>query len=168
LEPSAQSKMGRLLMHRPDRLAAAWRRLCKDVADGDATPSLLLDGLVEPFLIELGATLLGRSGSAWARTQGVLRVSAERGVPALYEEFGLLRRCVTDAVSALGGTLDERIRLSQGINEAVDSAVILARRLADPSFPAPATPFGGVVVELFERPARASLAPSTSPAVGLH
>ncbi len=56
-------------------------------AQGRAALLPLLDTLVEPFVREIGKRIAGGDQSPWTRTQGVLRVSPERGVRALYEEF---------------------------------------------------------------------------------
>jgi hypothetical protein len=154
----------RIFMQRPDRLTALWRRERANVpSTGGQLP--LLDGVVEGFIRELGATLNGAAGHPWSRTHGVLRLSSARGPRALYEEFASLRRFVLDALDALGGEAAERRMLNAAIDDAVDSAVGLLRDL-ESDVAAPSTtpqlrvPFGGLVVELFEhvrpQPARAA------------
>lgn len=112
----------------------------------------LLDGLVEPFIRELGRSLDGEPTSAWGRTRAVLRLSSERGARALHEEFASLRRCLVDAVDVLGGGDAERAAINRAVDEAVDSAVAHQERLMNPEAEAPRVPFGGLVVEHFERP----------------
>jgi hypothetical protein len=66
-------------------------------------PESLLDGLVEPFIREVGMNLAGEKSSAWSRTRAVLRLSAVRGARGLYEEFALLRPAhVPDAPTLVG------------------------------------------------------------------
>jgi hypothetical protein len=145
--------VARVFTQQPHRIAAAWRRM-RHVESRGAAPSMsLLDGLVEPFIRELGRSLDGDETSAWSRTRAVLRLSAERGARALHEEFASLRRCLVDAVEVLGGGDSERAAINRAVDEAVDSAVALFDRLMDPLADVPRIPFGGLVVEHFERPA---------------
>jgi hypothetical protein len=139
----------------PERLAAAWRRV-RCMGNPKAHPlNSLLDGLVEPFIHEVGKNLAGEQSSAWSRTRAVLRLSAGRGARALYEEFALLRRCMVDAVEVLGGGDAERAVVNRSVDEAVDSAVALLQRMKDTSAEGPRVPFGGLVVEWFERTSEA-------------
>lgn len=147
----SESRLGRVFRHRADRLTAAWRRICTAQGEG-RNHLLLLDGVVEPFIEELGAGLAVQAPGAWGRTRGVLRFSAARGAGALRAEFAALRRCLEDAVSTLGATLAERALVSQSIDEALASAIELARRIEDPSLPEPSRAFSGIVVEIFEKP----------------
>lgn len=149
---SAASKVARVLSTSPDRVAAAWRRVrFADGPKGDV-PDNLLDDVVENFVREIGRSLAGAEGSAWSRTRGVLRISTVRGVRALYDEFGALRRCLVDAVEVLGGEANDRGLIHAAVDEAVQSAVALYSRMQDPFANEPGVPFGGVVVEYFERP----------------
>src|SRR5690349_3139233 len=75
----AAGSVGRVFSSRPDRLAAAWRRVRYSQTKKGTIPENLLDTLVEPFIQEIGRNLCGAQGSAWTRTRGVLRVSAGRG-----------------------------------------------------------------------------------------
>ncbi len=143
--------VARVFTQQPERLAAAWRRVrCMGNTKAYA-PQSLLDGLVEPFIREVGLNLAGEESSAWSRTRAVLRLSTERGARGLYEEFALLRRCMVDAVEVLGGGDPERAVVNRSVDEAVDSAVALLQRMKDTSAEAPRVPFGGLVVEWFER-----------------
>ena len=142
----------RVFAQQPDRVAAAWRRVRYAEGRKGAVPHNLLDDVVEPFICEVGRSLAGDESSAWGRTRAVLRLSRERGVRALYEEFAALRRCLVDALEVLGGTDAERTTINRAVDEAVDSAVAYFQRLADPGADAPRVSFGGLVVEFFERP----------------
>lgn len=147
----------RVLLQQPQRLAAAWRRVRHVELRREGQPSgaaPLLDGLVEPFLREIGASLVGAPGSAWERTPGVLRLSQARGARALYVEFAALRRCLEDTLDALQASDAERRTVSRALDEAVDSAVALLERLASPGAEGPRVPFGGLVLEVFERTPR--------------
>jgi hypothetical protein len=148
----AASRVSRVFVQQPDRVAAAWRRLRKAQLGERAASMPLLDELIESFVREVGRSLLGTTGSPWSRTRGVLRISAERGARALFDEFSALRRCLADAVEALEGTVEERRQISWAIDEAVDSAVAISQQMADPRAEGPLVPFGGVVVEVFEQP----------------
>ncbi len=151
--------VARVFTLQPGRLAAAWRRVrCMGSSQLHPPPSLL-DGLVEPFIREVGLSLCGEETSAWSRTRAVLRLSPERGARGLYDEFALLRRCLVDAVEVLGGGDSERRVINRAVDEAVDSAVALLQRLVDVNAEGPRVPFGGLVVEWFERPAEARVQP---------
>jgi hypothetical protein len=159
----------RVFSQQPDRVAAAWRRVRYAEGRKGEVPHNLLDDVVEPFICEVGRSLAGDPGSAWGRTRAVLRLSPERGVRALYEEFAALRRCLVDALEVLGGTEDDRTTINRAVDEAVDSAVAYFQRLSDASADAPRVAFGGLVVEFFERtrPARGKTAEERS-RVALH
>jgi hypothetical protein len=148
----APGSLSRVFVHRPDRVTAAWRRVRFAEARTSRLPDNLLDDVVESFVHELGAMLTGAPGSPWSRTRGVLRLSPERGTQGLHEEFAALRRCLADACDVLGGTPEERARIDIAVDEAVKSAVNHYKHVADPSLPAPEIPFGGLMVEYFERP----------------
>jgi hypothetical protein len=137
----------------PERLAAAWRRVryAETKQAGGASARNQLDGVVEPFIREVGRSLEGKEGSPWSRTRAVLRLMPQRGARALHEEFAALRRCLVDAVETLGGGDEERVVVNRALDEAVDSAVALLERLANPLAPRPRVPFAGVVVQFFER-----------------
>lgn len=147
------SKVARVLVARPDRVAAAWRRVRFAEATKGQVPDNLLDDVVENFVREIGQTLAGVEGSPWARTRGVLRISGERGVQALYSEFSALRRCLVDATDVLGGSEQDRAQIHRCLDEAVQSAAGHFSRLTDPFGLEPAVPFGGIVLEFFERAA---------------
>ncbi|MFP2933590.1 hypothetical protein ACLESO_52310 [Pyxidicoccus sp. 3LG] len=151
--------LARFFRQQPDRIAALWRRMRLATAEA-GTPSSSradlgqLDGLVEPFIREVGRSLEGEETSPWSRTRAVLRLSPERGARALYDEFAALRRCLVDAAEVLGGGDWERECINRAVDEAVDSAVALLQRLKDSRADGPRVPFGGLVVEYFERPSR--------------
>jgi hypothetical protein len=144
--------VARVFSQQPHRIAAAWRRM-RHVESRGTAPTSLLDGLVEPFIHELGLSLAGDETSAWSRTRAVLRLSSTRGARSLHEEFASLRRCLVDAVEVLGGGDEERATVNRAVDEAVDSAVALLERLMEPTAEGPRIPFGGLVVEHFERAA---------------
>jgi hypothetical protein len=156
----------RVLMEQPERVAAAWRReRFAEAGRGKAVPQNLLEGLVEPFIVEVGRQLGGAPGSAWSRTVGVLRLSGERP-NGLYEEFASLRQCLLDVLEALGGGAREFDLVAQAVEEACAAAVALGRQLRQPTAPGPNVPFGGLVVEIYERPAeerQEPLAPRHAP-----
>ncbi|MCP3105000.1 hypothetical protein LZ198_39655 [Myxococcus sp. K15C18031901] len=148
--------LARFFRQQPDRIAALWRRMRLTVHDADPAQMMLsqLDGLVEAFIREIGVTLEGDDTSPWSRTKAVLRLSPERGARALHEEFAALRRCLVDASEVLGGGEWEKERINRSVDEAVDSAVALLQKLRDSRVEGPRVPFGGLVVEYFERPSR--------------
>jgi hypothetical protein len=152
----AAAGAARVFSQQPDRVAAAWRRVRYAEGRKGEVPHNLLDDVVEPFICEVGRSLAGDPSSAWGRTRAVLRLSPERGVRALYEEFAALRRCLVDALEVLGGSEEDRTTINRAVDEAVDSAVAYFQRLSDASADAPRVSFGGLVVEFFERtrPAR--------------
>lgn len=155
----------RLFANQPERVAAAWRRVrYSQSKKGQAQVQMnLLDSIIEPFVREIGFQLAGKAGSAWTRTTGVLRVSPERGPRGLYEEFAVLRRCLTDALDVVGATSEVRARVGACVDEAVDSSIAHLLQLGSSDAEAPAVPFGGLVVEYFERPAvTKNAAPSRS------
>lgn len=161
------TRLTRVLQERPDRVAAAWRRLVHARRDG-GEEGLLLDETVEPFLRELGRALEGVSGSPWRRTRGLLRLSVSRGTRAIFEEFAALRQCLFDAVDVLDGQPHSRLLIEAALNEATDSAVALCERLYDPSNPAPRVPFGGLWVEIFDSSSPVTPAPLEERAAPLH
>ncbi|MFE8597626.1 hypothetical protein KYC5002_19160 [Archangium violaceum] len=144
--------MARVFAGQPERLAAAWRRVRFAEARKDGGPPRnQLDSVVEPFIREVGRKLEGKEGSPWSRTRAVLRLEPGRGARALHEEFAALRRCLVDAVEALGGGDAERAVVNQALDEAVDSSVALMERLGNPLAPRPRVHFAGLVVQLFEK-----------------
>lgn len=153
--------VARVFMGQPERLAAAWRRVryAETKKDGSSVRNQL-DGVVEPFIREVGRSLEGKEGSPWSRTRAVLRLAPKRGARALHEEFAALRRCLVDAVETLGGGDAERGVVNRALDEAVDSAVALLERLGNPLAPRPRVPFAGVVVQFFDRPESARVKPT--------
>ncbi len=147
------SSASRLFVDQPDRIAAAWRRSL-----GIRRPRRhrhLLDCVVEPFVREVGEALAGAAGSPWSRTRGVLRVSADRGVSALLEEFSALRRCMDDALESLASSAEERATVRYALDEAQHAALALHDLTFDPGAEQPLVRFGGLVVEFFEQAAGA-------------
>jgi hypothetical protein len=136
----------------PERLATAWRRVRFSEAGKQGPPRNQLDGVVEPFIRELGRSLAEQQGSPWSRTQAVLRLAPGRGLRALREEFSTLRRCLLDAVEALGGSVEELRWVNGAVEEAEESAVALMERMGNRAAPQPRVPFAGVVVQFFDRP----------------
>ncbi|EPX55816.1 hypothetical protein D187_008377 [Cystobacter fuscus DSM 2262] len=148
--------VARVFVGQPERLAAAWRRMRFAEARKDGSPPCnQLESVVEPFIREVGRTLEGVEGSAWSRTRAVLRLSSRRGSRVLNDEFTALRRCMLDAVETLGGGDAERAVVNQALDEAVSSTEELVEHLANPFAPKPRVPFAGLVVQCFEKPARA-------------
>jgi hypothetical protein len=153
LDPKSDVKPSRIadvLMARPDRIAASWRRLCWSHRQFKCDIHLL-DGVVESFVQELGRRLQGTQGSAWGRTTGVLRLSRQRGEKALALEFHLLQRCLLDALNVLGGSEQEQNLIRHAILEAAESALTTLAVLENRVQKGPRVPFKGLVVELFER-----------------
>ncbi len=151
--------LARFFRQQPDRIAALWRRMLLSAQEADAPQLSQLDGLVEPFIREVGRSLEGEESSPWSRTRAVLRLSPERGARALYDEFAALRRCLVDAAEVLGGGDWEREQINRAVDEAVDCAVALLQRLRNARADGPRVPFGGLVVEYFERPSQVRRAP---------
>jgi hypothetical protein len=145
-------KIGRVFAQQPDRVAAAWRRVRWSTLYLGTYTANALDDVVESFVREIGATLEGAAGPAWSRCRGVLRLSRARGARALAEEFDALRRCLIDASDALGGTDREREIIRGSVDQALQSALEQHYFLFETGKP-PAVPFGGLVVEKYERPA---------------
>jgi hypothetical protein len=164
------SGIARVFEGQPERLAAAWRRVrYAETKKEGSPPRNQLDGVVEPFIREVGRSLEGKEGSPWSRTRAVLRLAPKRGARALHDEFAALRRCLVDAVETLGGGDEERAVVNQALDEAVDSAVALMERLANPLAPRPRVPFAGLVVQFFDRPESARVKPLLDEArVALH
>lgn len=147
----------------PERLAAAWRRVRFAEARKEGVPPRnQLDSVVEPFIREVGRSLEGVEGSPWSRTRAVLRLAPKRGTRALHEEFAALRRCLVDAVEALGGGDEERAVVNQAVDEAVDSAVALLERLANPLAAKPRVPFAGLVVQFYDKSVATRVKPATT------
>ena len=159
------SKAVRLFTCQPDRLAAAWRRVCFSQGDQTEASAQLLDAVVEPLVREIGNTLAGARGSAWARCAGVLRVAPSQGTRRLYDEFAALRRCLHDALDVIGAQPGERAAIDAAVDEAIDSSVAIYESYLDPQAVPPKVPFGGLVVELFDR---SSLAAALPPPSGSH
>jgi hypothetical protein len=153
--------VARVFAEQPERLAAAWRRVrfAETRKDGQA-PRNQLDSVVEPFIREVGRSMEGKEGSPWSRTRAVLRLAPRHGGRALHEELAALRRCLVDAVEALGGGDEERTVVNRALDEAVDSAAALMERLTNPLALRPRVPFGGLVVQFFERSESARVQPS--------
>ncbi len=140
----------RFLDQQAARLAATWRRI-RRTQTGEGPPAVqMLDGVVEPFLRQLAASLRGADGSAWARTRGILRLSPARGVEHLNLEFDALGVCLSGTLSTLGAPPPVRSLVLEQLREARASAKVLLKRLRDPAAPGPQVPFGGLVVECFE------------------
>ncbi|MGA9524278.1 MAG: hypothetical protein WBV82_22680 [Myxococcaceae bacterium] len=155
-----------MFTNQPERLAAAWRRVLYSRAGNEGVPDNLLDGVVEDFIRQTGRALEGVTGDAWNRTRGVLRISTTRGVRALIDEFGALRRCMLDALNVLGAPPNEASTVAHCVQQAAESAAAYHRRLIDPGAPAPKVHFGGLVVEVVEprKPPVLVLQPSRSEA----
>ncbi len=148
--------VARVFEGQPERLAAAWRRVrYSELKKNGTPPRNQLDSVVEPFIREVGRTLEGAEGCAWSRTRAVLRLTTQRGSRVLNDEFAALRRCLLDAVETLGGGDSERAVVNQALDEAVTSAGELVEHLANPFAPKPRVPFAGLVVQCFDKPARA-------------
>jgi hypothetical protein len=142
----------RLMIEQPERLSAAWRReLWTRTGDERDPAQNLLDGVVEDFVRRVGMMLEGRLDVPWSYTRGVLRLCSSRGASSLYDEFAALRRCLLDALETLGGSAGEAQAVIDSVDEALASAVALYRRMNSPDAAPPVVPFGGLVVELFER-----------------
>lgn len=165
---AAAAKVAKVFDQQPDRVAAAWRRVRFSECPKGQVPDNLLDDVVENFVREIGAKLAGAKGSPWSRTRGVLRIAPERGVQALFEEFHALRRCLFDAAEVLGGTPSERAIISAAVDEAVESSAALYGALTDPLAFNLTVPFGGLVVEYFERAAAMATPRPHAPAVATH
>ena len=163
----APSKMARVFERDPDRVASAWRRLRYAEGPKETVPGNILDDVVESFVRELGASMGGAPGTAWTRTRGVLRLSPERGLRTLLDEFSALRRCLLDAAEALGGSAPERAAIYVAVEEAASSATALYAQMMDPLAALATAPGGIVVVEHFERAATSYSRPG-APAPAAH
>ena len=67
-------------------------------------------------------------------------------------------------VEVLGGGDSERAVVNRSVDEAVDSAVALLHRLKDVTAEGPRVPFGGLVVEWYERSSEVRAQPGAEPA----
>jgi hypothetical protein len=152
-EAVGPSKVGRVFERDPERIASAWRRLRYAEGAQGTVPEGVFDDIVESFVRELGAVLCGAQGTAWTRTRGVLRLSPERGLRTFDEELSALRRCLLDAVDALGGAPTDRVVIGAAIEEAMSSATALYLQMVDPLAARAAAPASIIVVEHFERAA---------------
>jgi len=162
--------VSRVFTQQPDRVAAAWRRVRFAQQKKGATLHNLLDDVIEPFIRAIGGSLAGEATSAWTRTQGVLRLAPGSGAKPLYDEFISLRRCLVDALEVLGGGEAERTIVERAVDEAVDSAVAVLQRMTNPAAAGPRVPFGGLIVEFFDRVPGPVLvaAPRSRPIVAMH
>ena len=77
---SSGSAVARVFTVRPDRLAAAWRRVRAASRPSRSLGQNQLDGVVDAFIREIGHQLAGVEGSPWSRCRGVLRLSLARGL----------------------------------------------------------------------------------------
>ncbi len=146
------SRVANVFRMRPERVAAAWRRLRSAQHRRDQPLNLLIDGVVVSFIRALGEQMNGSPKSPWSQTEGLLRLSSVRGTRGLYDEFGTLRQCLVDAAEVLDGSLQERQLIDRAIDEAVDASVAMQQRLVNPQAEAPRIQFRGIVLEMFERP----------------
>ena len=154
-QAAERAELGAALQSRATELAQRWRRL---LFQGDvqhaAERTALLQDVAEPLLFEAGRQLASGAAGAtapWSRCTGLLRLSPARGVTGLDEEFAVLQDVVEAFAAALDAPLAARRRLRTYLEAArLLSRAELARKL-DPLAPRPAAPFGGVVVELYER-----------------
>lgn len=153
--------VARVFAQQPDRVAAAWRRLRYAALPEGQLRNNLLDDVAEPFVKEIGAALGGEHGSAWARTQAVLRISRARGAVALWDELTALQRCLLDACDALGGSELERQLIKMAVEEALRSAHDHYRYLFEGAEP-PRVPFGGLVVEQYEQLPKIAMSAATT------
>lgn len=144
------SAVERVFTGQADRLGNAWRQAMRALHHRPQPALLLLDGVVEPLVAELGRTLGGAEGHPWTRCRGLLRLSSQRGTQGLHDEFTTLRRCLAEAIEVLGGTSIERAWVTAALEDAAEAAAALHHRLERRTAAAPRVMFGGLVVELFE------------------
>lgn len=149
---SKGTAVARVFLLRSNRIASAWRQLRNSRRPHGAGPDNLLDDVIESFIIEVGHALEGELGSPWARTRGVLRLAPARGVRMLHDEFAALRRCMTDALEALESPERDRRIVDGAVDEALDCSVALCIGMTELVAEPPITPFGGLVVEVYEHP----------------
>jgi hypothetical protein len=138
------------LIEYADRIATSWLHICRFTWPDRDWP-WLIDGLVEPFVVAIGHRLSNKPGEPWTKTAGVLRLSPRRGEKPLCDEFGVLRRCLHDACDVLDGDRRDRQLIDRAIAQGLHSALTLQAQLSTPRLPGPVVPFGGIVIELFER-----------------
>ncbi len=143
--------VARLFSDRPERLLAAWRRVRAARPREEQPVSSLIDGLVEPFLREIGRSLAGARGHPWTRCQAMLRVSGSGAVGRYGEEFSALLQCSTEAIRVLGGQKYHVQQVSGWIRDAAESATCIALRTLGQAAPPPRVPFGGLVVQVFDK-----------------
>lgn len=163
-----RSTAGRMFSEQPERMAAAWRRERYAETGRQGAPDNLLDGCIEAFVREIGLNLMGASGPAWSRTRGVLKLSTTRGTRALYEEFGAVRRCLLDALHVVDAPASEQHAVIVAVDEAVDCAIAMCRRLREPTAPQPRITFGGLMVEVIEPAPRPHVQPETGRLAATH
>jgi hypothetical protein len=146
--------VAQVFIRKPERIAAAWRQTRWAEPGGQNIALSAIDGLVESFVREIGAILEGAPGSAWGRARGLLRLVQAGGDRLLRDDFQALRRCLKDAVSALGGVSGEWPKINASIEEAFGSAWGEWKKMQDPKAPGPSLKFGGIVVEVFDHAQR--------------
>jgi hypothetical protein len=141
-----RDRAGDFFKNQAHQLAARWRRRRR--RQGGTTHAL--EGLLEPFIQQLGSLLCGEASRPWCRTAGVLRFSPVDSAPTLIEEFRLLRQCLWEAALLLGASNKQREMLDAALGEAAESALVTLGAYRSRKLRKRSAPFGGLVVRHFQ------------------
>jgi hypothetical protein len=149
--PSAPAgDLGKVLVARSNLIASWWRRRYY----GDETNSLpstgQIEGLLETLIVEIGRSIQAATDlplSAWAKTQGILRLSIGSGPEGLNYEFDLLRTALEQVAEQLRALPSQRRRMRVVLDACQASALARLRQARGISTPLGLVPFGGVVTE---------------------
>jgi hypothetical protein len=154
IERTAPRGLGAALQASSAVLASQWRRRHYRSDPQQLRQMSMLDLMVESLIFEVGrsvdsADIEDHPDAAWERTRGVLRLSIERGVAGLDNEFDLLVEVLEGAADVWRAPSLSRWAMHLALEAARTHAHTEMRHMVDPRVVLP-TRFGGLVVEIFE------------------